>query len=196
MIRKNILLITILIILLIGGVYLKSKNNSTINKQVLTPTPTTTLPTPTKKIVPKYSVTVTRSPVRSTHGFSFEVVVKNISITPYITNFAFYECSFIDKTNRVFKGSLMEEKLLNKAILPEESQTIIFNDTNTTINGLEGHDDLPIRAWSKCAYDEKGQNSCKNIEEIKITSCIAYISNVKKQASNGWGENPLKVVFP
>lgn len=179
-----------------GGFYLKSKNNPIINKQVLTPTQTTTIPTPTQKIVPKYSVTVARSPVRSTHGFSFEVVVKNISITPYITNFAFYECNFIDKTNRVFKGSLMEEKLLDKAILPGESQTIIFNDTNTTINGLEGHDDLPIRAWSECAYDEKGQNSCKNVEGIKITSCIAYISNAKKQASNGWGENPLKIVFP
>lgn len=195
MTRKNILLI-ILITVLIGGVYLKSKNSSIINKKVLTPTPTTTLPTPTQKIAPQYSVTVTRPPVPSTHGFSFEVLVENISITPYITNFAFYECNFIDKTNRVFKGSLMEEKLLDKAILPGESQTIIFNDTNTTINGLEGHDDLPIRAWSECAYDEKGQNSCKNIEGIKITSCIAYISNAKKQASNGWGENPLKIVFP
>ena len=47
-----------LITVLIGGVYLKSKKDFTIDKQVLTPTPTTTLLTPTQIITPKYSVPI------------------------------------------------------------------------------------------------------------------------------------------
>ena len=130
-------------------------------------------------------------------GEVFEALVKNISISPYITNFAFYECDFTDDTNKFYKGSLMDEKILDKAILPGESATIIFNDANTSIKNLERSDYSQVnKMWRECAYDEKGQNSCRNIEGVKITSCTARISSVKKQASNGWGENPIKVDFP
>ncbi len=184
---------------LVGCVYIKFKNSLTINRQKSDITPTTTLLSPitTPTLTPKYSVTIVRRPVPSSHGFSFEAIVKNISIYPYITNFAFYECDFLDKTNRTHKGELMDEKLLSKAILPGESATIIFNDVNTSIKNLERRDySVASETWYECAYDEKGQNFCKNIEGMRITNCTAYTSSTKKQASNGWGENPLKVNFP
>jgi len=154
-------------------------------------------PTITPSLTPKYSVTISGKPIASAHGFSFEITLKNVSIKPYITNFAFYECEFKDSENNSYKGSMMDEKVLDKAILPGESATINFNDANTTIKNLERRDDSSAdEKWLKCAYNEDGQYSCNSIQGMRITSCIAYISTTREQASNGWGRNPLNVQFP
>ena len=144
----------------------------------------------------KYSVVITKSPVPSSHGFSFEATVTNKSIDPYITNFAFYECNFTDKNNKNYQGNLMDEKVLDKAILPNESVKITFNDANTTIRDVKRVDTANGATWQECSYDDKGQNVCKDIQGMKMTSCKAYISSKKSQASNGWGDNPLNIVFP
>lgn len=198
---KNILVILsiIIAILTMGGIYQISKNGLIAHKQFAVPASKTDVssPTITPTLAPKYSVTIVRPPVPSAHGFSFEAIVRNISVSPYITNFSFYECDFMDKNNKTYKGSVMDEKVFDKAILPGESATVTFNDVNTTIRSLERHDYTSVNeTWRECAYDEKGQNICKNIEGMEITNCTAYTSSSKKQAGNGWGENPVKVDFP
>jgi hypothetical protein len=150
-----------------------------------------------KPEIQKYSVLVSKQPVASSHGFSFEAVVTNKSVNPYITDFAFYECNFTDKDKNTYQGTVMAEKKLDKAILPGESEKIVFNDTNTSIKNLKRLDYLSANeTWQKCSYDENGQNTCKYIQGMKITSCKAYISSDGSQSGNGWGKDPLNIAFP
>lgn len=198
--KKNISIIVLLIIILLitGGIYKKSQKNlikKLQNTNTVQQKDLLTL-TPTLSATPKYSVIIKSAPVHSIHGFSFEATVENVSVSPYITNFSFYECDFVDNNGKTYKGSLMDEKVMDKAILPGASTTLMFNDANATIKNLERKDYTTAdKAWQECVYDEKGQNVCKYIGGIKITDCTAYISSAKKQAGNGWGEYPIKVNF-
>ena len=117
---KNILVIIALftVMLVVGGIYQISKNSLISNQKPIVPDskPDLQNPTSTPTLIPQYSVTIVNPPVPSTHGFSFEALITNYSVSPFITNFSFYECDFIDKNNKTYKGSVMDEKVFDKAI--------------------------------------------------------------------------------
>ena len=152
---------------------------------------------PTEKPNPKYSVSILDTPI-TTGIFSLRMEIKNISITPYMTGIYLRECEFIDEKENKHKGSLdspvggygIENKFL-KAILPNESQVIDFNNLNIDVLGGGGVD-RSGKAKVRCQYDNKGDKICSPIEGLKIEKCMAYTST----SSDYRGDFPLEVDFP
>lgn len=140
---------------------------------------------------PEYYVTINSVPILSTLGFTFGITIKNISVEPYITNFGFGTCNFSDGGNN-YSGSLNNEFVLDKAVLPNESGDFIANDVNVSINGFERTGD----GFRKCRYDDKGNRQCNLISKLKIIDCAGYVTTDGKQASYGWGNFPINIEFP
>ncbi|KKP36977.1 MAG: hypothetical protein UR23_C0009G0007 [Candidatus Roizmanbacteria bacterium GW2011_GWA2_32_13] len=154
-------------------------------------------PIPTEKPIPKYSVTILNTP--ATNGiFSLKADVKNISVNPFITGVYFRECKFYDNKNNEYKGNIDSpiggygiEFQFQKALLPDESQTIDFNNLNIEILGGGGID----RSGSikdRCDYDNQGNKVCHPINGLKIKECITYTSTGIKHED----KLPLIVSFP
>lgn len=138
----------------------------------------------------KYKVDVVSSS-NVQHDVTFELKITNISVLPMITNFSFYECNYVDGNGTEFKGNLMTETALEKAILPNESQTVSI----TGLPNLNGYD-RKNSGFEKCSFQEDGNKSCDIVSNLKIRDCTAYITTDGKQSSNGWGSDPIKVSFP
>lgn len=145
-----------------------------------------------KELTLQYSIEIKETPTLNYLGFSFKGTIKNISVKPYITNFSFFECNFIDDKNNKYSGSLYTETVFNQAILPDKSQDFIIKDANVNIQEL----DNTLEGLKKCFYDDKGENQCNLITNLKIIDCIGYITTDGKQAATGWGKNPINVGFP
>jgi len=146
-----------------------------------------------EQLEPQYSVEIKEPPTLNYLGFTIQATIKNISVKPYITNFGFYECNFIDGKNNKYSGNhISTETIFNPAILPDKSQDFVIKDATINIQGLKN----TIEGLEKCLYDDKGNNQCNLITNLKIIDCIGYITTDGKQASNAWGGNAIKVEFP
>lgn len=142
-----------------------------------------------------YSVEIKSTPTYNFYGFTYKVTLKNILVKPFITNFGFSECNFSDGNGNKYSGMISDGNAFEKAILPNESREFTVKDVNINISGLE-HISEGLR---KCSYNEKGENVCKLINDLKLIDCIGYISTDGKGAGGsfgGTGDLPINVMFP
>jgi len=146
---------------------------------------------------PKYSVEVLSvSNIKMSHPNDVQYTLKitNFSVEPYITNFSFHDCTFIDNQNNTLSGSIeFAPEQLDKAILPGESKDITLNSV-ASLSGYQmanPQSTYPI----KCEYDSSGNQVCSTITNFTIQSCNAYITADGGQASNQWGHDKLLVDF-
>lgn len=145
-----------------------------------------------KESAPQYSITIKETPTLNYLGFTFKVVIKNISVKPYITNFGIYECNFIDSENNNYAGSIYAETAFSQAVFPDKSQDFLIKDAGIHIQGI----DETLEGLKKCSYDDSGKKQCNLIANLKIIDCIGYIATDGKQTSARWGENSIAVEFP
>lgn len=146
-----------------------------------------------EQLEPQYSVEIKETPALNYLGFTFKATIKNISVKPYITNFGFFECNFVDSKNNVYSGHLPTGTAFNQAVLPNKSQDFVIKDVNVNIPSL----DNTLEGLKKCSYDDKGKNQCNLITNLKIIDCIGYITTDGEQPSrDSLNENPIKVTFP
>ena len=90
-----------------------------------------------EQLEPQYSVEIKEPPTLNYLGFTIQATIKNISVKPYITNFGFYECNFIDGKNNKYSGNhISTETIFNPAILPDKSQDFVIKDATINIQGL------------------------------------------------------------
>lgn len=129
-------------------------------------------------------------------GFTYKATLKNILVTPFITNFGFFECNFKDGDGNKYSGTIYDNNTFEKAILPNESREFTAKDVNVNISELQN----TREGLKKCSYNEKGENICKLVDDLKIIDCIGYISTDGKNAGGNDGGNggqfPTKVMFP
>lgn len=138
---------------------------------------------------PSYSVLITSTSgiykVDARREIDYKAELKNISIKPFIANFAFWECNFVDNANNIYKGKFFNDGVrFDKAIFPGESRSLVVNSTT-------------VELASQCSYQKDGSYSCPVYpDNLRVKDCIAYITSDGKQVSNGWGTNPINVEFP
>jgi len=152
-------------------------------------------PAPTQE--PLYSVEIDSFPTFNSYGFTYKATLKNMHATPFITNFGFYECNFRDSDGNKYSGSMSDNNVFEKAILPNESREFVAKDINVNISEIG----RTTEGFQKCSYNEKGENVCKSINDIQIIDCIGYISTDGKRAGGAHGgavasQFPIKIVFP
>ncbi|MDD3679524.1 MAG: hypothetical protein PHX72_01540 [Candidatus Shapirobacteria bacterium] len=165
-----------------------------------TPTPTQTISTTLndgdKKQESPYSIEIKSPPTYNSYGFTYTATLKNFLVRPYITNFGFFECNFKDENENKYSGMIADQYSFDKAVFPNESKEFTVKDVNVNISGLE-HTTAGLR---KCSYNEKGENVCKPINELRIIDCTGYISTDGKGAGGGYGGNggqfPVNITFP
>lgn len=130
------------------------------------------------------------------YGFTYKATLKNILVTPFITNFGVFECNFKDGDGNKYSGTIFDNNTFEKAILPNESREFTAKDLNVNISGLQN----TIEGLRKCSYNEKGENNCRTINDLQIIDCMGYISTDGKNAGGNDGGNggqfPTKVTFP
>ncbi|MFH1407512.1 MAG: hypothetical protein ABIG91_00520 [Patescibacteria group bacterium] len=142
---------------------------------------------------PQYSVVIKSTPTFDSYGFvTFETTIKNIAVMPYITNFGLYDCNFVDSKNNKYSGSFDTGIAFNQAIFPDKSQDFVVKDAGIGVSGL----DNTTEGLKKCFYEDKGYKKCELVDDLTIVDCMGYVTSNGKQASNGWGENPIKITFP
>lgn len=145
----------------------------------------TALPTEMAELSPPvYALSVTRtSKVKtSPQEVVYEAIISNISAEPYITNFALNECTLSDENGSEYSGNMMTETSLSDAVLPGETKVL------TVVAQLSVHSD--------CEYSQDGEKICPKISELAVKKCTSYITTDGTQASNGWGNNAIEVMFP
>lgn len=159
----------------------KTMENSTLQTEI---TPSLT-PTPEKK-EQKYTFEIISQSVQmSTRPYEGEARAKisNISVEPYITNFSFRECTYVDDEGTEYQGWMDGDHSLEKAILPDESITLTFGIIPNPI-GLD-----------ECTYQDDGTKKCKVSRNVKIKNCNVNITTNGESAS-GYESNPTNVKFP
>lgn len=109
--------------------------------------------------------------------------ISNISVEPYITNFSFRECTYVDDEGTEYQGWMDGDHSLEKAVLPGESTTLTFGIIPNPI-GL-----------NECSYQDDGTKKCKVSRNVKIKNCNVNITTDGKSASS-YGSNPVEVNFP
>lgn len=175
---------------------LSTLSNNT-NKPLIPPAPNKVEnPNPPPKIEsPVYAATVlskpnfgdveTMSSTQSSGRLNFPVELKNVSVKPYITNFAFSDCQYLDTKGNSHQIYLQNADVrFDKAVLPGATANFTIKSERIGI------------VLQQCSYDSGGNHVCQTIEFSKITSCKAYVTTDGSQASNGWGKYPIVVNFP
>ncbi|MCJ7804273.1 hypothetical protein MUP35_00865, partial [Patescibacteria group bacterium] len=168
----------IAVVLGTGGFVVKNRiNNQKVTNMVLekkqeqkTQLQPSPIPTPTQESL--YSVEIKSPPTLNSYGFTYKATLKNILVTPFITNFGFFECNFADENGNKYSGMLFDGNTFEKAILPNESIEFTVKDVRTDISGMKHG----VEGFQKCSYNEKGENDCKLVNDLKIVDCIGYIS--------------------
>lgn len=184
------------VILKLTGHFPSSRNTALLSVVDRTKTSDTSrhVPEPTKKEeLPKYSVIAKKSSVlgwQSIINLSFT----NVSVTPFIGVGAINECEFVDTQGEKHKGKFNNAQYdFPKGLLPGESGEAKIPFLSLE---LEGGGGISYGGYKqKCAYDDQGYKTCSDIKPLRITECTVYVMSTG-QASNGWGQFPLKVIFP
>ena len=191
---RNSVIIGIIIVAVLGTSSFAIK---TIQRTQSQSEPTQTLTkvvAPTQE--PSYSIEIKSPPTLNSYGFTYTATLKNILVTPFVTNFGLSECNFDDGSENKYSGMLSDNNIFQKAILPNESREFTAKDVTVNISGLE-HTTEGLR---KCSYNERGENVCELINDLKIIDCTGYISTDGKGAGGVYGGSggqfPVKVVFP
>jgi len=175
-------------------------------------------PQPTIKTLPKYSVSIVKTPyLNNEYGnFNFEVNVRNISITPFITKISFGggmeldgNCIFIDNKGIEYSGTIIDDGNLGcftfpKALLPGEEYTYKKENVGVSLDGgggisggdvirnIKNTNNKDMNLIPRCHYDGKGNNVCVPVEGLKFKECTATIA-----IDNGSeDEFPLNFSFP
>lgn len=141
-------------------------------------------PTPEKK--QKYTFEIISQSVQMSmmpYEGEARAKISNISVEPYITNFSFRECTYIDDEGTEYQGWMDGDHSLEKAILPGESITLTFGIIPNPI-GL-----------NECFYQDDGTKKCKVSRNVKVKNCNVNITTDGKSASS-YGSNPVNVNFP
>ncbi len=143
---------------------------------------------------PKYTIDISSvsEVITRPHSITYKATITNISVEPYITNFAFYKCQLEDEEGVTHEGRLMTETTFDQAIMPGKSQSITVNDP-ISVSGFQSNRDS---GFEKCEYKADGIKQCKTLSTLKVQSCTAYITTDGSQASNEWGDYPTEAVFP
>jgi hypothetical protein len=137
-----------------------------------------------------------------------EVNLKNLNITPFITNLGTDKCILSDKLGRQYQADLISEVQLKKALLTGEEVSVKI-DGALYINVLqegetscqkEGsgvidwvHNNDWVKNAVKCVYSPSGECTCEDIDPLSVNECTFRVTSDGKQASNGWGQYPLVV---
>jgi len=197
--------IVAVLILVTGGFVVKDKIKESTDPKVLTedlkketqilpsstPMPSQVVSiTPNKIQDPSYSIEIKTHPTLNSYGFTYTATLKNILVTPYITNFGFFECNFSDGNGDKYSGTIYDQNTFEKAIFPKESREFTAKDLNIGISGL----DNTTEGLQKCSYNEKGEKVCELINNLKIIDCMGYISTNGRSVEHGSGG--LKIIFP
>lgn len=191
-----LLIIVIVALIGLGAFFALPKKAPTINKLTKiqgTPTSTST-PNPTASPAPQYSVEVlssTPANQEAPQDVTINVKLSNIGVKPFITNFTFNECKVIDGDGKEYQAGFTGDKSFEKAIATGTSQTFLFV-SQIGVNGYDHH----ISGLRKCDYQENGEKVCTVLKNVRVKSCVAYITSDGSQASNGWGKSSLTVDFP
>lgn len=187
--NKTVTFLLVIIFLLVSYIFFKEK----IQKKI-TSNQNSSISI-IKPIEPGYSVMINKAPaliydLQKSWIYSYEAIIKNISVKPFITNFEFGECNFKDEKNNKYTGTLIDNNMFEKAIFPNESRTFSAKDINIgIIRGLPYSD----KGFKKCSYNNKGDYVCEFLKNIKITDCTGIISTDGKNFNK---VNSIKVIFP
>jgi len=141
---------------------------------------------------PLYAIEIKTTPTLNHYGFTYKATLKNIDVQPFITNFGFNECNFRDSDGSEYSGSMSDNNVFEKAILPDELREFVAKDVTTNISGF----DHTLEGLKKCSYNEKGENSCRLMNDLQIIDCVGYISTEGKSVGSYDGQSPIKVIFP
>lgn len=143
---------------------------------------------------PKYSVDITRVSDVNTRPYTanYQVTLTNISVEPYITNFAFHKCQLEDEDSSTYEVMLINnETTFDQAIMPGKSRSIELNADSLILSFTNSGNSL-----EKCEYGADGVNRCKTLSTLKVQSCTAYITTDGSQIFKDLGDYPLEVTFP
>lgn len=188
---RNSVIIGIIIVAVLGTSSFAIK---TMQRTPSQPKPTQALTqtvAPTQKS--SYSVEIKSPPTLNSYGFTYKVTLKNILVTPFVTNFGFSECNFDDGSGNKYSGMLSDNNVFDRAILPNESREFTAKNVTINISGLEH----TAEGLQKCSYNEKGENVCKLINNLKIIDCMGYVSSNGQGVGGSYGgQLPTKVMFP
>jgi|SRR3989344_4873289 len=191
-----LLIIALVALVGVSAFFALSKKFPTVDKltKVLeTPTSTST-PNPTATPAPQYTVEVlssTTAKQEAPQDVTIKVKLSNFGVTPFITNFAFSECKFVDGDGKGHEGRFMMEKSFEKAISPGTLQTFSLTG-QAEVNGYEHH----VSGLRRCDYQASGEKVCSVLKDVRVKSCSAYITSDGSQASNGWGKSSVIADFP
>lgn len=130
----------------------------------------------------------------SPQGIDYKAEIKNISVKPFITGFAFFECEFVDNNGKEYMGQLFNDDgpAFSKAILPGKSQSLTRKVGMVELLGYS----RTLDGFSKCDYQQDGTKTCSIVKDLSVKSCKAYVTSDGKQVSNGWGKYPIEIQFP
>lgn len=216
---KNILLYILLFVLLLLVVFLyldryfiSRKQTTSLPKKVIN-TLKKVMPSPRIQITPGYSVSIVKAPYLDDFygNFNFEVNVKNISVSPFITKIAFGwlgggKCKFSDSKGNKYTGDINDSGggvrfNFPKGLLPGEDYTFEKKLVGVSLDGggninsgdtIRNINTKPTNIPTRCHYDSKGNNVCVPIEGLKFIECAANIST----NDDGSSKFPLVVNFP
>lgn len=156
-----------------------------------------------------YNIIPESSPSRGSDDpvgeMTIKIKLKNLNVTPFITNLGTDSCTLTDSRGKKYSASFTGERKLEKALLPgEEISTSIFRGRlevsllqwGEVVCDKEG---VKTNNWRdneiKCIYDDSGKCTCEDIGPLKVDDCTFRISTDGKQASSGWGKYPLTVTM-
>lgn len=148
-----------------------------------------------------YSITLESSPNRNAGEMSLSVRLKNLSVTPFITNLGTDSCTLTDSKGRRYPAEFMSESKLKKALLPGKETSINIVRQLLSVSLLQKGEvacDNPNDGPNdgiKCIYNNLGECVCENLGDLKINDCIFRITTDGKIASNNWGKYPLTVTI-
>jgi len=136
----------------------------------------------------------------STKDVTFSVEIKNLSVSPFITNVGLNNCQIQDSLGNVYNASTYGNEIqLEKALPMGESTTITFKNVGLDPE-LVGESEVGCRPKNhkkleKCIYSAQGDCDCTPLGNVILTQCEVAISNNSTQASNGWGTNEQNLIF-
>lgn len=181
----SIFVLIVLVTIIVKRIYFDKNLEKPIENSEQTEITPSLTPTPEKK-EQKYTFEVIYQSVQMSmmpYEGEARAKISNISVEPYITNFSFRECIYIDDEGTEYQGWMDGDHSLEKAILPGESIILTFGIIPNPI-GL-----------NECSYQDDGTKKCKVSHNVKIKNCNVNITTDGKSASS-YGSNPIEVSFP
>lgn len=156
-----------------------------------------------------YNVTILTPPNRKSDdppgGMKFEVKLKNLNVTPFITNLGICGCTLSDLKGKTYRTEFSGEGRLKKALLPGEEASLNFFSTFSHREFVKNGEvecrgentlDFIMLDWSKnivkCIYNQSGECACEDLGPMHVVNCDFSISTDGKQASC-WGKYPTTV---